>query len=50
MTKAEIEAMKDRIEGDIKDLEELHYTYEVWLADWRRRMAERKIDKTLKTA
>lgn len=39
MTDAEIEAMKTRIEGEIKDLEEMNFTYQMWLADWRKRMA-----------
>jgi len=42
MTKAEIEAMKARIEGDLKDLEEDNFTYVMWLMDWRRREAERQ--------
>jgi hypothetical protein len=40
-THAEIEAMKARIEGELKDLEEANFTYEMWLLDWRRREAER---------
>lgn len=42
MTPAEIEAMKERIEGELKDLEEDNFTYQMWLADWRRRMAEQR--------
>lgn len=41
MSEAEIEAMKERIEGEIKEVEELAFTYEVWLQDWRKRMAEK---------
>lgn len=42
MTAAEIEAMKARIEGEIKDIEEMNFTYQVWLADWRKRMAAQR--------
>ena len=39
LSNEEIEAMKARIEGEIKDLEEMNFTYQTWLADWRKRMA-----------
>lgn len=38
----EIEAVKDRVEGALKDAEEAAFTLEMFMMDWRKRMAAQR--------
>jgi hypothetical protein len=42
MTDAEIEAMKERINESLEDAEACAFSLEMWLIDWRARMAEKQ--------
>lgn len=42
LSDAEIQVMKDRIEGHLKEAEEAAFTLEMWMRDWRERMAAKR--------